>query len=147
MKRERVLFDTSVLVAAMTEKHHWHGRALLWLKRSLAGEIALVVAAHSLAETYAVLTALPARPRISPTAAARLIRENIEGSAEVVSLTASDYALVVRQLSELGLSGGAIYDALIARAAQRSRADRLLTFNPGDFLRVWPGGAAFLTVP
>ena len=147
MRSERVLFDTAVLVAAMTERRLSHGRALPWLKRSLAREIAFVVAAHSLAEIYAVLTALPGSPRISPAAAARLIRENIEGKAEVVSLGASDYAAVVRQLSELGLSGGVVYDALIARAAQKSRVDRLLTFNARDFLRVWPEGAEFLTVP
>jgi predicted nucleic acid-binding protein len=147
VKRERVLFDTSVLVAAMTEKHAAHGRALPWLKRALAGEIVFVVAAHSIAELYAVLTTLPGTPRISPAAAARLIRENVESNAEITSLGAADYSALARRFSELGLAGGAIYDGLIARAAQKSRADRLLTFNDRDFLRVWPEVAGILTVP
>lgn len=144
---ERVLFDTSVLVPAMTEKHRWHAPAASWLERARAREIGFVVSAHSLAETYAVLTAMPASPRILPATAARLIRENIETVADVVSLSASDYSAAVRRLAELGVGGGAVYDALIARAAQKTRVDRLLTFNARDFLRVWPEGANVITTP
>jgi hypothetical protein len=34
---------------------------------------------------------------------------------------------VIKQISELGLAGGVVYDALIARVAQKSKAERLLT--------------------
>jgi predicted nucleic acid-binding protein len=50
-------------------------------------------------------------------------------------------------MADLGLSGGIVYDALIARAAQKVKADRLLTLNPGDFRRVWPNGERIIASP
>jgi predicted nucleic acid-binding protein len=47
----------------------------------------------------------------------------------------------------LELSGGAVYDSLIARAAEKAGADRLLTLNPAHFHRVWPEGAAAILPP
>lgn len=73
----KILFDTSVLVAAVIEPHPMHTRALPWLKRARAGEFDFFVASHTLAELYAVLTTLPVSPRISPGTAWRLIHENI----------------------------------------------------------------------
>jgi len=57
----------------MVESHLAHERALPWLQRVRAETDSGVVAAHSVAETYAILTTLPLRPRISPTTARRLI--------------------------------------------------------------------------
>ncbi len=131
----------------MVEPHPMHERALSWLKRARAGDFEFLVASHTLAELYAVLTTLPVRPRISPEIASRLVQQNVEGSAKIVPLSASDYRLTVRQMAELGLTGGIIYDALIARVAQKAEADRLLTFNATDFERVWPQGKSILTLP
>ena len=50
-------------------------------------------------------------------------------------------------MSELGLSGGVVYDALAARVAARARAEKLLTLNPRDFRRVWPEGDAIICEP
>ena len=143
----KALFDTSVLVAASVEGHPMHRRALPWLKRARSGEVELHVAAHSLAETYAVLTALPIRPRISPTTAARIIRENIEKSAKLVALTASEYRGVIHDLAVLGVSGGVVYDAIIARSAAKAGVECLLTLNPDDFIRAWPEGEKLISAP
>jgi predicted nucleic acid-binding protein len=86
-------------------------------------------------------------PRIAPAIAWRLIHENVEPTATVVPLTPADYRLTLRRLMELGLSGGVVYDALIARAAQKAKVERLLTLNPDDFGRVWPEGAAVVSAP
>lgn len=146
-KKIRIIFDTSVLVAAVVEPHPLHSRALPWLTRAKAGEFGFLVASHTLAELYAVLTTLPTSPRISPGTAWRLVYENVEGFAKVVSLSSSDYRSTIKQMAELGLAGGAVYDALIARAAQKSGIDCLLTFNLDDFKRVWPSGESLLTIP
>ena len=92
----KILFDTSVLVAAVVEPHPMHRRALPWLQRAKAEECDFVVASHTLAELYAVLTTLPVRPRISPAVAWRLVHENVETSAKIVSLTPSDYRSTVK---------------------------------------------------
>ena len=105
------------------------------------------VACHTLAELYAVLTTLPLKPKISPLTARRLIHEDIEISARIVSLSSSDYRDTLKEMSELGLTGGMVYDALIAKAAKKSKVERLLTFNYDDFTRVWPDGESFIHTP
>ncbi len=113
----KVMFDTSVLAAGMVEPHPMHKRALPWLKRARSGELELFVASHTIAELYAVLTALPVSPKISPGAAWRLICEDVITPARVTSISPSDYGAAVRRVADLGLSGGIIYDAIITRAA------------------------------
>ena len=71
----------------------------------------------------------------------------METVAEMVTLAPADYSLTLQRVAELGLPGGVVYDALLARAAEKSAADRLLTFNVKDFRRVWPSGASVLFVP
>jgi len=143
----KTLFDTSVIVAALVEPHQAHGRSVGWLKRARAGEFEWAIAAHSLAEAYAVLTTLPLKPRISPSTALRLLSENVLDSAEIVSLTSGEYQAAVRRFSEVGLTGGAIYDALIAAAAEKSGADKILTLDPEDFKRVRAGEEPAIAVP
>jgi predicted nucleic acid-binding protein len=143
----KVLFDTSTLLAAMVEGHPLHERSLPWLEKARRGALEYLVAAHSLAELYAVLSSYPTRPRLMPGVAARLVHDNVSAVANVVTLTAADYASVVRTVSELGLSGGVVYDALVAQAARKAHAERLLTLNVRDFLRVWPEGAEIVVAP
>lgn len=143
----KVLFDTSVLVAASVQAHPMHARALPWMKRARKADVALHVATHSVAECYGVLTTLPLRPRISPETAARIIRDNIQAVAKLVSLSASEYMSVLQDLAERGLRGEIVYDALIAAAARKAEVDRLLTLNADDFVRAWPAGAKRIAAP
>lgn len=143
----KTLFDTSVLVAAMIEPHPMHSRALPWLKRAKARELDFFVACHTLAELYAVLTTLPLSPKISPATAKYLILENVKSQAKIVTLSQADYISVISKMTNLGLRGGSIYDALIAKSAQKAGADHILTFNYRDFMRVWPDGINYLIEP
>ena len=143
----KVLLDTSVLVAALVKPHPEHLRSLPWLTKSKSKSNELVIASHTIAELYAVLSTLPVSPRISPGLAWRLIHESIEPNVSIVSLTSSDYSAIVKHLSDLGLSGGTVYDALIVKAAQKSGAGRIVTLNTNDFKRVWPEGANRIVEP
>ncbi len=132
----RVLFDTSVLVAAIVRPHSAHARTLPWLKKVKSGEISMIVSSHTLAELYAVLTTLPVSPRITPDLAWNLIQENILGNADIAALSATDYKVVIRKLKEGGLCGGIIYDALVHSSAIKAHAETLLTLNGADFRRL-----------
>lgn len=143
----KVLADTSVLVAGLCADHPRFAAADPWLRRAAAGEIPLLVSAHSLAELYHVLTVLPLSPRISPREARDLIEEGLLPMVEVVTLSARDYRLSIGRLARLGIGGGAVFDALIARAAEKAGVDRLLTFDVAGFRRVWPDGAAVIASP
>ena len=134
----KVLFDTSVIIAAIIESHPFHAKALPWLIKSKAQTIEAIVASHTLAELYSVLTSLPVKPRVSSAAAQQLIHDNVISVATVVTLTASEYMLVIKQLAMQELIGGVVYDALIAQVAIKAKAQKILTLNVKDFKRVYP---------
>jgi len=142
----KALLDTSVLVPAFVGSLPRHAPALACYRTSLAEGNELFVAAHSLAEVYAVLTRLPVRPRISGGAARRIIRENIVARSRVVSLAARDHDAVLDRMADLGLTGGTVYDALIVQAALKAKVDKLFTFNAAHFRRVWPRAGDRLAV-
>ncbi|HWN43978.1 MAG TPA: PIN domain-containing protein [Thermoanaerobaculia bacterium] len=136
----RVLFDTSVLVPAVVQAHSMHERALPWLMRVQSGEIELALSCHGLAELYSTLTRLPVTPRITPARATQLVLDISALARHVVPLVQEDYLSTILRISSMGLSGSLIYDALIARAAEKAGAEHLLTFNESHFRRVWPEG-------
>ena len=133
-----VFFDTSVLVASAFRHHPHHPRAVNALDEVATGTHRGFVAAHSLAETYAVLTRLPVRPMIHPSEAHRIIEENIIPHCEVILLNARDYREVLKETSSAGFRGGIIYDALIMRCARKANCDRIYTFNVGHFRSTAP---------
>jgi predicted nucleic acid-binding protein len=143
----RTLFDTSLLIAALVESHPMHEKAFPWLKQAKEKKFELFVASHTLAELYAVLTTLPIKPRISANSAWKLIHENIDGIGKIVSLTPSEYFSTIKRISELGLAGGITYDALIAKVAEKSKVERLITLNTDHFRRIWPGDKKVIVAP
>ena len=143
----KTLFDTSVIIAALIESHPMHDRAFPWLRQAKAKEFEMVVASHTLAELYAVLSTLPTKPRISAAVAWRLVHENIEAAGKIVSLTPAEYASTIKRISESGLVGGITYDALIAKVAQKTSVERLVTLNVDHFMRVWPAGEKVIMAP
>lgn len=143
----RILFDTSFLIAAMVEGHTSHVLALPWLQRIKAKTDAGLVAAHSLAELYAILTRLPVTPRISPALALHLIQRNVLDTCEVVALSGADYATLLDHLAGVGIAGGAVYDALLLHAAWIAGVDQVVTLNAHDFRRVYPTFANRIVSP
>jgi predicted nucleic acid-binding protein len=143
----KTLFDTTIIIAGIVESHPMHSKCLPWLQRAKAGEFECFVVSHTLAEAYAVLTTLPVKPRISPGVAQRLIYANLEELGRIVPLTNADYRTTIERMAKMGLSGGTVYDALIATVARRLSVDKLLTLNPDDFNRVWPEGTNVIVKP
>ncbi len=124
-----------------------HAPAWPWLERAHAGEFEFVVAAHTLAELYAGLSGIPFARRFSPTSAWQVIQDAVISHAKLAALTELEHVAVIEQASQMGLAGGSVYDALIARAAQKAKVDKLLTFNIDRFLRVWPEGKRIIRRP
>lgn len=111
------------------------------------GTVPFVCSAHSLAELYAILTRLPRTPRIGPIDALRLIQENVGSHAAIRSLSSDEYAELIESLAQNGVTGGAVYDAIIAHIAELALVDYLVTLNVADFHRVWPSGGARFVSP
>jgi toxin FitB len=106
---EPCLLDTSAAVAFVQPSHAGHATTyavLVGLPKGLAG--------HAAFETFSVLTRLPPPDRLTPRAAHRLIEVNFPHTR---FLSSEGSATLVAQLSARGVSGGAVYDALVAATA------------------------------
>jgi len=128
------LLDTSCLVAAACGWHRHHDATRREIgRRDAAGE-KLVLAAHSLAEAFSVLTRLPEPHRLRPDDALALIEANW-GKTRLVALEAPDYRATLRRCRDVGIGGGAVYDALIAACARKARVRTLVTWDLEGFER------------
>lgn len=72
------------------------------------------------AETYSVLTRLPRDLRLAPMDAARLLTERFAAPLLLSSRTTEH---LPRVLAQFEITGGAVYDALVALAAAEHRAE------------------------
>ena len=101
--------DTSVAIPLLVRTHLSHAEIVdWWAGRDVA------LSGHALAETYSVLTRLPGGLRLTATDAARLIDERFGAPLLLGRRTSRQLA---RVLSQLGIAGGAVYDALVGLAA------------------------------
>ena len=134
----RYLCDTSVLVATVCSWHEHHARTLAEVqRRERAGE-ELVLAAHSLAEAYAVLTRLPGPNRLRSDDALALLEANWR-ETRVVHLTAAETWRALRRARRRGVIGGQTYDLLIAACAVKAGAGTIITWNVRHFVAAVPG--------
>jgi predicted nucleic acid-binding protein len=104
------LVDTSIVVAAFASWHEFHSAA----DRVVDGKTRLV--AHCSIEAYSVLTRLPPPHRV----AGHLVRDFLAARfpEPYVCLDAAAYRGLIPRLVEIGVNGGAAYDALIAATAR-----------------------------
>jgi predicted nucleic acid-binding protein len=133
-----VFFDTSVLIAAFVRAHPKHENSLPWLQKVRKKEIEGVISAHSLLESYSILTTLPLSPKIYPSLAIELIKENVIASFEIIKYSSDDYIRLLDELAAGNIIGGASYDGLILYAARQIKIDKILTLNINDFIRIAP---------
>ena len=124
----RYLCDTSVLIAAVSSWHEHHSRTHAEIELRERSDEQLVIATHSLAETYAVLTRLPAPFRLRTADALALIERNW-GDTPAVHLTAPEIWDALHEAQRRTVTGGQMYDVLIAVAALKARASTIVTWN------------------
>lgn len=101
--------DTSVAIPLLVATHDAHATVVAWWSgRDLA------LSGHALVETYSVLTRLPGDLRLSPVDAASLMRARFVEPFVLPVIAARG---LVATFADLGIAGGAVYDALVASAA------------------------------
>lgn len=125
--------DSSVLVAAFygDHEHHTPSLALLAQQTRSTG----CSAAHCLAEVYSVLTGMPGKHRVSPHEAL-LFLGDVRERLVTTTLQETEYLAVLEAAASAGVTGGAIYDAIIAHCALKSKAQFLYTWNVRHFSRL-----------
>lgn len=116
-----ILIDTSVAVPAALPEHLAHGSALAALPREKTQAIGQVAI-----ETYSVLTRLPPSQRVAAELAKNYLREVFAFPPLV--LDANAYAGLLDLATEKAITGGGVYDAIVAATASRAGAT-LLTLD------------------
>ena len=126
--------DTSCLVALLCSWHEHHAATLREMSKRKRNSDTLVLAGHSLVETYAVLTRLPHPFRLAEEDAWQLLDRNF-AKTQIVALTSRQYWRTIQLCRDEKISGGQIYDGVITSCARKARARVLLTWNREHFLR------------
>lgn len=132
----KILFDSSVLIAAFVESHPKHKPALSFLLKAKNKEFELLISSHTILEIYSVLTSAPFKPKITPKIAIQLIEINIKNIAKIIYLKDKDYFRLIEKMSKNNFSGGIVYDALIVECALNAEADEIVSLNTKDFLKL-----------
>ncbi|PYT78787.1 MAG: twitching motility protein PilT [Acidobacteria bacterium] len=140
----KAFFDTSVLVAVFRGDHEHHERSLRVFASSTTKDTACSL--HTLAELFAVLTALPVKPPISPEHVMLFVDE-IRARLTPISLDSQDYYQTLGAAAERGLFDGRIYDALLLRCARKCHAQTIYTWNLRHFKAIAPDLATRLRMP
>jgi predicted nucleic acid-binding protein len=109
--------DTSVLIAGFATWHEGHESAVHALKRGVH------LIAHTALETYSVLTRLPPPHRVAPAAVHAYLAHLTH--SDYLTLDANSHRLLLDQLAEHAVGGGATYDALVGFTARAAGATLL----------------------
>jgi predicted nucleic acid-binding protein len=131
----REFFDTSVLVAAFWSGHQHHDASVLRLATTNKKQGACGI--NSLAEVYAVMTALPVKPSI-PAEQALLFVEEARSRLTLVALDEEEYVAAIQSTAGRGLTSGKVYDALLLACAAKVKAQAIYTLNARHFRAIAP---------
>jgi predicted nucleic acid-binding protein len=103
------LLDTSAAIPFVVADHSAHHDT--W---DALSERRLGMAGHAWFETFSVLTRMPGASRRDAVAVSNLMSSNFSDSR---FLDENSAAALTARLADAGISGGAVYDALVASAA------------------------------
>jgi len=112
-----IAVDTSVVVAGFASWHEGHGPAAAVLTRKPR------VPAHVLVETYSVLTRLPPPHRAQSDIVTAFLTQRFRDTP--LTLAPRAWLRLLDQAAELGVTGGGVYDALVAATARHAGATLL----------------------
>lgn len=129
-----ILIDSNVLIAALFEGHPHHVVSLAYINSIEAHQI--LIAAHSIAETYSTLTR-PSRPYRLTGNEAVVAVDRLASGSHIVALPATQTVDAIRRFSTLG-TGPRLYDFLIGATGEAFGADTIVTWNVRDFDGLFP---------
>jgi predicted nucleic acid-binding protein len=81
---------------------------------------------------------MPKPLRLAPRVALDLLRRTLDGKARLVQTEAAEGLGLLEAFRSRDITGGAVYDSLIAESAARAGASTLLTLNRKHFERIAP---------
>jgi predicted nucleic acid-binding protein len=109
-----IAVDTSVVVPAFATWHEGHRSAESVLAREPA------IPAHVIVESYSVLTRLPPPHRAPSSIVTAFLAQRFRRAP--LTLPARAWPRLLGLAADLGITGGAVYDALVAATARHAGA-------------------------
>jgi len=140
----REFFDTSVLVAAFWGGHPNHEASVRRL--GAANRKHSACALHTVAEVYAVMTALPVKPPLPPEQVLLFVQE-IRERLVLVTLQEAEYFATLESTAGREFTSGRVYDALLLRCAAKVKAHVIYTWNLRHFQTIAPELASRIRTP
>ena len=138
--------DSSCMVPALSPTHPHHARAVAALDRHVSAGDEMIVVAHTLLETYSVLTRMQPPHRVPASLALSAIEDTFFTHGTIVALRHDQYVSLLYDLVNGGTVGGQVYDAAIVACARQAGASVILTFNERHFQR-FAGNGLSIEVP
>ncbi len=133
---KKVFIDTSILIPAFAESHPNHKECFSLLEKTLNKKVELIISSHVLLEFYSVYSRLPFITRLSPLEIKKIIEENIYPYFKMITVSEKEYKEVILHISNLGLSGGIVYDLFHYITARKAMASTIITYNEKDFQKI-----------
>jgi predicted nucleic acid-binding protein len=112
-----IAVDTSVVVAGFASWHEGHSAAKLALRQRPR------LPAHAALEVYSVLTRLPPPHRAPADVVVSFLEDRFR--SPMLMLSAEEHVELLQTAVAGGITGGALYDALVAATAKRAGATLL----------------------
>ena len=122
----KAFFDTSVLVPVFYGDHEHHLASLSLFLQFTKDDACC--GAHTLAEIYSTLTRMPGKYRVTGDQAMLFVGSVLE-RLSIIALSAEEYATALSVWSQAGVTGGTIYDALLASCALKAEAEAIYSWN------------------
>jgi predicted nucleic acid-binding protein len=129
--------DSSVIIAGVHANHPHHEMAAGWLIQNIPLHD-LMVAHHSILESYAVLTRLPGELRLNGAEAKQLLESTIRPNMQVAEFHGSSIWDCIDSMLIHSAIGGHSYDVFTAKILYRSGAEAIATFNDRHFATFAP---------
>lgn len=114
-----IALDTSVVVALLATWHEGHQA----VAAALRDEADVRLPEHVALEAYSVLTRLPPPHRLSPAPVLAFLNGRFRSAW--LRLDPEGHRALLQEASDLRLTGGAIYDALVGATARNAGAQLL----------------------
>lgn len=127
-------FDSSWLIGALLQDERNNEVCRVKLDRAIDAGIA-VAAQHSLGEVFHTITG---KKRVPANQTVELLRHNF-AQVRWLALTEADYWFCLESAHALGVRGGAIFDLLLLRTAERNEVTEIYTLNKRQFVALAPG--------
>jgi predicted nucleic acid-binding protein len=122
----KAFLDTNVLIAVF-QGEHIHHAASLRVFAPLDPPTGCC-ASHTIVELYSTLTRMPAKYRRSIDEV-MLVVDTVHQHLSTISLSSDEYLAALKSASALGITGGAVYDAMLAQCALKAGAEIIYTWN------------------